>query len=359
MKGFKLFAAIIALVLVSGAAFAQKKHDSAVMVVDVSETVVNSNDVSTAKQVLLDMNSKFPDYVKSGGVMVFGKILPPTSEWKMPVTRWNSSQTASAIRHIKDGNGGTAIGAALKCAAPGVDKAQGKTALIIVSDGKNNGMADPVEVVREMKAKHGANLCVFTIHVGNDSAGKDLLKDMVSAGECGVSRDASALQSDAQVQDLVDYIFPTAAPPPPPKPQPKDSDGDGVYDKNDQCPGTLSGAKVNNLGCWVLENVRFASGSAEIQPRYYSDLDNVIKVLKKNPGVEVVIEGHTDSQGPEELNEELSEKRAQSVMNYLVENGVNADRISAKGHGESRPIADNETAAGRAKNRRIEIQVKE
>ncbi len=359
MKEGRLIAIVAAVILISTAAIAQDRHDSAVMVVDVSETTSSSDDITQAKRILSDMNSKFPGYVESAGLMVFGNLTPPTSEWIMPVTDWDRSSTANAINRVREGKGGTAIGASLQSAAPGVEKAEGKTALIIVSDGKDNGQAGPVEVIGEMKAKHGEDLCVFTIQLGDDEEGADLLSDMASAGRCGISRKASMLRSDDQVQEMVDYIFPTSATKPKPKPRPKDSDGDGVFDKDDQCPGTLEGAKVDSRGCWVLENVRFASGSAEIQSRYYSDLDNVVTVLKKNSGIEVVIEGHTDSQGSEESNQELSQKRAEAVMGYFVDKGISQERISAKGHGEARPIADNETAAGRAENRRIEIQVKQ
>lgn len=101
-------------------------------------------------------------------------------------------------------------------------------------------------------------------------------------------------------------------------------------------------------------SVLFRSGSADLLPSAKRRLDEVAAALQKanNP---LVIEGHTDSQGPESLNEELSDQRAEVVRDYLVEQGVSAERIRARGLGESRPVASNGSAEGRANNRRVEI----
>jgi outer membrane protein OmpA-like peptidoglycan-associated protein len=101
-------------------------------------------------------------------------------------------------------------------------------------------------------------------------------------------------------------------------------------------------------------SVLFRSGSADLLAVARRRLDEVAEALKttQNP---LVIEGHTDSQGPEELNEELSHQRAEAVRDYLVERGVDGERIRITGQGESRPIASNQSAEGRANNRRVEI----
>jgi len=360
MKKSKVAALALILLLLGSAAWAQQRHDSVVMVVDVSQSVGVQDQVTEAKNILQDMNRRFPNYVQDAGVMVFGNQQPPTTEWMLPVRNYDRQAVAGALASVQKGDGPTPIGFSLKQAAAGVDQARGKTALIIVSDGRDNGHADPVGVVREMKQKHGANLCVFTIQLGDNARGDALLSELVSVGQCGKTSRASALRSDSEVQALVDYIFPGVdAPPPPPPPSPtplKDSDGDGVPDIYDECPGTPRGAKVDARGCWVLEDVHFDSGSAAIKPKYHAELDNVVAVLKKNPGVKIVVEGHTDSQGSLELNQRLSQQRAEAVMNYLIGKGVDPDQLSAVGYGPARPIADNDTAEGRAQNRRIELQ---
>lgn len=135
-----------------------------------------------------------------------------------------------------------------------------------------------------------------------------------------------------------------------------DSDGDGVADYKDECANTPEGASVNARGCWVVENLQFEVGKAEIRPAYHDNLNEVSSVLRQNPEIDVEIQGHTDSQGAEEMNQQLSERRAAAALDYLVEQGVDADRLDYKGYGETDPVASNDTAQGRAKNRRVEIR---
>lgn len=104
-------------------------------------------------------------------------------------------------------------------------------------------------------------------------------------------------------------------------------------------------------------SVVFASGRSTILASARPRLDEVALVLKESEGQSFVVEGHTDSRGSAEMNQELSQRRAQVVRDYLVEQGVTADRIRAVGFGKLRPVADNDTAEGRANNRRVEIVV--
>jgi outer membrane protein OmpA-like peptidoglycan-associated protein len=103
-------------------------------------------------------------------------------------------------------------------------------------------------------------------------------------------------------------------------------------------------------------NIRFKTNSDEITEPSKEILDNVVNVLKKLSELKLSIEGHTDSDGSEAHNQDLSERRAYSVKVYLVQNGVDALRLKTSGFGESQPIASNDTAEGKAKNRRIEFK---
>jgi OOP family OmpA-OmpF porin len=128
-----------------------------------------------------------------------------------------------------------------------------------------------------------------------------------------------------------------------------------VPDYLDKCPKTPVGAHVDDRGCWVLEGLYFDTDKWDIKPAGYPILAEVIKVLKKNPNVQVEIQGHTDSRGTDAHNQKLSENRANAVMNYLVKGGVDASRLAAKGLGESRPAVPNTSAANMAKNRRVQL----
>ncbi len=139
---------------------------------------------------------------------------------------------------------------------------------------------------------------------------------------------------------------------------PRDSDGDGVADNRDQCPDTPRGEKVNDVGCHVvfrLEGVNFATNSAQLTSDAVSRLEQAVELLRANPSMTVRVEGHTDSRGASSYNQQLSQRRAESVVSHLVGRGISRNRMDPAGRGEESPIASNETAPGRARNRRVEF----
>ena len=158
----------------------------------------------------------------------------------------------------------------------------------------------------------------------------------------------------------INYYFGRVDPLPPPAPL--DSDGDGVTDDIDQCPDTPAGTRVDSVGCplpvtqvaSIKLKVNFAFDSDVVEERYFSDLGELAAFLKRFEDLYVDIEGHTDSTGPEDYNQQLSQRRAQAVVDLLVNQyGIPAQRLEAKGFGESQPVADNATKEGRAANRRV------
>ncbi|MCF8119696.1 MAG: OmpA family protein [Deltaproteobacteria bacterium] len=137
---------------------------------------------------------------------------------------------------------------------------------------------------------------------------------------------------------------------------PLDTDEDGVFDYKDKCPNTPKGARVDMEGCWVIHEPLFDFDKSKIKPRYYSVLDDVVKVLQQNPSVRIVIQGHTDNIGTEAYNQKLSEERARAVEQYLIQKGITEERLKTVGYGSSRPKATNKTDAGRALNRRVKLE---
>jgi outer membrane protein OmpA-like peptidoglycan-associated protein len=149
----------------------------------------------------------------------------------------------------------------------------------------------------------------------------------------------------------------------------EDDDGDGRPDVIDACPRepeTLNGFQDDD-GCpdeippqvaeltGVIPAIQFRAGTATLQRSSFAVLDRVVALLKAHPAVRLHISGHTDDRGVAGANVLLSRSRAEAVRRYLIDKGIAADRLEATGHGAERPIADNKTAGGRAKNRRIEL----
>ena len=140
-----------------------------------------------------------------------------------------------------------------------------------------------------------------------------------------------------------------------------DDDQDGVLNSRDKCPGTPTNVMVDEDGCPVTTvenlskvlNVLFDVNQSYVKPIYYSEIEDVAKLLREYPDARVEIQGHTDSTASEIYNQSLSERRAQAIANILVNNfNISSDRVTSKGYGESQPIADNNTFEGRALNRR-------
>ena len=146
-----------------------------------------------------------------------------------------------------------------------------------------------------------------------------------------------------------------------------DRDNDGVNDDEDRCPdvpGTAANhgcpdvpANVSKTIATAAQNIQFMTGTAKLSTKSNAPLNRVVAILNENPTVKLSIEGHTDNAGDDAKNQQLSDDRAAAVKAYFVSKGISEDRITSEGFGETRPIAENTTAAGRAKNRRVEIKV--
>lgn len=147
-----------------------------------------------------------------------------------------------------------------------------------------------------------------------------------------------------------------------------DTDKDGVNDEEDKCPAEAGPA--SNYGCPVIEkvvvervnkaaqNIFFMTGSAKLLAKSNTSLNNVVSILNENPSYKVDIDGHTDITGKPDKNQVLSEARANAVKSYFVSKGIDENRMVATGYGIDKPIADNKTTAGRSKNRRVEMKLR-
>lgn len=142
-----------------------------------------------------------------------------------------------------------------------------------------------------------------------------------------------------------------------------DDDGDGVNNCNDKCPGSAAGQAIGPDGCPVpltidLKGVNFDFDKDTLRPDAVAILDEAVSILGKYPQLRVEVAGHTDSVGTEQYNEGLSQRRAKTVYDYLTGKGIDAGRlVGPNGFGESKPIDTNDTAEGRARNRRTELNV--
>jgi OOP family OmpA-OmpF porin len=323
---------------------------------------------------------------------------------------------AKGLSTVSTAGGPSPLGKAVSAIATDLEGLEGKTALIIVTDAAGMGTQPPASAMA-VKEKLGDSLCVYPIQIGDDANGKQLMDELARIGGCGFAANADDLAGGQQMADYVRRVFigemmdsdgdgvadamdrcpgtpagvkvDAAGCPPdgdkdgvpdyldkcPGTPAgvkvdstgcPLDSDGDGVPDSLDRCPKTPAGVKVDASGCpmtvlgsgaatWTFNNIHFEVDKADIKPSSHGILDEIAAALDADPELKVVVEGHTDSTGAQTYNIDLSRRRAQAVMDYLVGKGVSPSRLSARGYGPDRPIADNATKLGRSKNRRVQF----
>jgi OOP family OmpA-OmpF porin len=162
------------------------------------------------------------------------------------------------------------------------------------------------------------------------------MSDIAATSACGSATSADELASADAMAAFVEKVFlekapakPVAKPAPMPLPQPKIS--------------------------WILSGVNFDLNKAVVRPDAKETLQSDIKILKENPQIRVEVQGHTCDLGDANYNRSLSDKRANAIKDYLVSQGVAADRLTARGYGEDRPRFPNDVEANRAKNRRVEL----
>ena len=340
--------------------------------------------LTIAKDFLNAMNQTLPEMKFNGAFRTFGTsgFGEPTALIYGPA-EYSRKEFQRALDAAERAIGRSPLGAAITAAAADLKESEGQLAVIIVSDGAEMDTT-PITAANNMKTQFGDRVCIYTVLVGDDPAGETLMKQVADAGGCGFSVRADAVKDSGDMGDFVKNVFlaevvmPVAKPmdsdgdgvtddldrcPDTPKGVtvdaqgcPLDSDGDGVPDYLDKCPNTPKGATVDARGCWTYAAVvMYDFNSATIKSEAYPMLDEAVLILKENPEMKVEIDGHTDNKGSAAYNMTLSERRAKSVKKYFVDQGVEAERLTTKGFGLTKPAASNDTKEGRAKNRRVEL----
>jgi len=358
--------ALAAFVFASAPAFAAEKYvkkvDNFIILVDRSGSMddkyVGSKQTKLvqAKAILERMNTMIPELGYNGGL-----DLAAYAKEIQALAPYAAASYGGSIAKIPTlvGSNPTPLGEGLLALEPALQGASGRNAVIIVSDGQENTGAGSLKIASALAEKY--NVCFHTISFADTVGGNQALLDSITALKpCGVGVSASALADDAALQKFVKDVFYDVA-----KEDPcaLDDDGDGVNNCLDKCPGTEKGLVVDANGCPVPAvyklKINFDFDKSNIKPQYHQELADFANTMKKYPNVPVEIDGHTDSIGTDAYNQKLSERRANSVRDYLIKKlGLDAKLLTAVGFGESKPIADNKTDAGRAENRRIEAVLK-
>lgn len=325
-----------------------------------SKTYTNSMDyagtkLDVEKNLLYKFNKTIPAISLSSGLRSFG--FGPCLHWgstylNQPVQSYSQSGFESAIASLQCSSGGTPLADALTDSSSDLAGAPGNVALIVFSDGQDE--SSPVPAAEALKAQYGDKLCIYTVWVGNENEedGQATLQKITDVAGCGFATTATAISSPTGMSDFVKQVFFKPGAPVPECSQ-LDDDHDGVNNCADKCPDTPKGAIADKDGCWAFHGVLFDFDSDKVKSKYDPLIQNAVEVMNLNPALTVEIQGHTDSYGTDAYNQKLSERRANSVKKELVKQGVDGDRLSTVGFGESEPVESNDTDEGRAYNRRV------
>jgi len=346
----------------------EQKVDAFMIILDKSgsmgELYKGKTKLSIARDIVSRMNQTIPDIKLNGGLRIFGRMGTFSNKvtedlyGPAPYTRAGLEE---GLNKLDWARGMSPLEVAIETAGEDFKRSQGQKALIVISDGKELKNKLVLKAAQDLKSRYGSNLCIYTILVGEDKDGNKLMTQLAQTGQCGFSVNASQIQSIGFMTGFVRKVFLKKVKKVEEvvivveKPSPMDSDGDGVYDNVDQCPNTPMGARVNEMGCWIIEAAFFDFDKWNIKPEFFTGLDDVVAVLKAIPSLKIEIEGNTDSIGTPEYNMMLSEKRANSIKEYIINKGIAENRLLTVGYGLTRPIATNETAEGRSLNRRAEL----
>lgn len=324
------------------------------------KTYTNSMDYSgtkldVEKNLLYKLNKTIPAITLSSGLRSFG--FGPCVHWNttylnQPVQSYSQPGFESAITSLQCSSGGTPLSDGLTESSSDLAGAPGNVALLVFSDGQDE--ASPVPAAEALKAQYGDKLCIYTVWVGNEDEanGQANLQQIADIAGCGFSTTATAISTQPGMSDFVKQVFFKPGTPAPECSQ-LDEDNDGVNNCADKCPDTPKGAIVDKDGCWAFHGVLFDFDSDKVKSKYEPLIQNAVEVMNLNPGLTVEIQGHTDSYGTDAYNQKLSERRAKSVKKELVKQGVDGERLTTVGFGESEPVESNDTDEGRAYNRRV------
>ena len=333
--------------------------DQLIVLVDASSSVDRRGEFRDEKALVESFARTAPEGDYQTGAITFGGFKRDTD----PLARFDRKQfvaEATSIEHLAEG---TPIHKAIAEAGDQLHGRQGRAAIVLYSDGLiTDEIGREIEPQRAFDAakavenSYSGTVCFHTIQTGSDPLGAEFLRKLSSTTPCGSYRAASGVTTIASLHQFErDVLLGKATPDV--AAAPRDLDGDGVIDDRDACPGTPRGAPVDARGCWVVKGLRFAHDSSEIDVKGEAALDEVATVLRNNPKLRVQLDGHTDADGTDAYNEGLSQRRAEAARKYLASHGIDQDRLAARGFGESQPAADNSTSAGKATNRRTEVEV--
>jgi len=295
------------------------------------------NKLDQAKLVANNMNNTIPTLKLQSGFRVFGPMnysLAEGSPMQQGMTAYSKSSYSEVINSVTMTGGNTPMSRPIEMAIGDLSSTKGDIAVIVIGDGLENVGGPAAVAAQNLKAKYKDRICIYTILIGDEAAGRATMEQVAKAGECGFATDQDALSTPAGMASFVEKVFlkkgSKIAPAPTPAPEEKK--------------------------CFTVElKVEFDFDKSNIRPEYNKTLMEFGEFIRNHPDHTVNLEGHTDNFGTDKYNMKLSQQRADNVRAFLLKHftTIKPTQITTVAHGFKKPIAGNDTKEGRQKNRRV------
>lgn len=311
---------------------AENEHiirDQLIILVDATGSVSTNRLFAYEKTLVQAFTDAMPEGNYDAGMTSFAGV--SESRWlKLPLTYYDRNAMNEAADRLETLGLSTPLAEALYSLKPELEGKMGRGAILLFSDGEVLNPEEVLYACQELKIVHRTQLCIFTVHVGHSKRGQQLLQNMAKVNGCGKFYDGAEMNSPEAIEGLVRDIF--------------------------FGPRQLAAAGLEPAA-WTLKIVNFDNDSAVVAAIYDAQLDEAAAILKSNPGMRLLLEGHTDSNASAAYNQKLSERRVEAVKAALVNRGIEPTRFEGAAFGKTRPAVPNNTPENRHKNRRVEISV--
>jgi len=339
------------------------------------------------KTLIALFNDTIPNLKLNASARAFGQFTvfgDATAKHLFGPAPYLKADLPQAIAPFATGKGFSPLDAALDSAAADLRSEKGRMAVIAFSDGEDMEKFSPVAAAQRMKGAYGDRICIYTVHIGESEAGRKLLQQVAEASQCGFMVTGDSISTPRGMANFVEKVFlevkpaepakrPVTPPPPPPVVEqeikvlretapvitPAPAPRVVLLEPKEEpapkaAPAAPKAAPAPEKVSIALK-VEFDTNKAIVKPKYDKEIKKVADFMTKYPSTTAVIEGHTDNVGKEAANVKLSQRRADSIKEYLVKKfRIDGARLKAVGYGPSKPVASNATKEGRQKNRRVE-----
>ncbi len=304
----------------------RQKADNLVFVLDASASMSQTHNglekFAIGRNVVARFNKTMPDLAIKAALRSFGHSLTYSYKSTISVyglTDYSQTDLANALFTIVPAGGPSPMDKSLKATADDLKAAEGKIAMVVVSDGQDMNNAS-LNAAMDLNTQYGDRLCVYTVLIGDDAAGRTLLSKISQVTGCGQAIAAEDVATGSTMADFVTTVL------------------------------------LEKADSWIFKDIKFEIDKDVLMTSSYPTLEKIVTILRDRPEISIEIQGHTDSTASAAYNMDLSRRRALTVMKYLKSKGVLPSRMTARGYGEGRPIDTNVTDEGKANNRRVELK---